>query len=113
MQHRLLRRPSPVLPALVHHLCLLATTDILAGGGRAHPQGELLFHYTQIALDGTRRKELRLWFEKGAVIRVQDGASVIDTPAEAHQAQGARAKLAAQRWLGWYRDLRAVKVALP
>jgi len=44
---------------------------------------------------------------------VQDGASVIDTPAEAHQAQGARAKLAAQRWLGWYRDLRAVKVALP
>jgi hypothetical protein len=77
------------------------------------PQGELLFHYTQIALDGTRRKELRLWFDKGAVIRVQDGASVIDTPVEAHQAQGARAKLAAQKWLGWYRDLRAVRVALP
>ena len=28
MQHRLLRRPSPVLPAIVHHLSLLAATDI-------------------------------------------------------------------------------------
>lgn len=77
-------------------------------------KGVLLFHYTEVAIDGARRRALRLWFDGGVLIRAQDDQhEPVDEPTAAHKAAARRAQKEAARLLARYRDLRAVKVDLP